>query len=108
MPKDLSAEIEFLIEGRALLQQALEYAGPGVTPKIEAALEAQAAQVVELEEEQAESAEGSEDGTRCNRNGCEGIIEVVKPENCSCHVNPPCDACVDAKAGCAVCGWEED
>ena len=28
-------------------------------------------------------------------------------ENCSCHINPPCSACVNNQAECKDCGWQE-
>lgn len=29
-------------------------------------------------------------------------------EDCSCHINPPCGACVDAPLQCKVCSYEEE
>lgn len=29
-----------------------------------------------------------------------------QPDNCSCHINPPCNACVTAPDVCTVCGAE--
>jgi hypothetical protein len=52
---------------------------------------------------------GMEDGNMCNRNGCTGIIELSKPENCSCHLGgAPCSACMSTYFYCPKCGWEED
>lgn len=41
----------------------------------------------------------------CNRNGCAGVIKLEPVENCSCHISPPCSACVDQAAFCPVCEW---
>lgn len=52
--------------------------------------------------------EGQEDGELCNRNGCTGRLEVEEPENCSCHINPPCAACTSVKLYCPECYWTEE
>lgn len=45
-------------------------------------------------------------GEKCNRNGCEGIIdEYEKDGGCSCHINPPCSYCEEDAAYCEACGW---
>ncbi len=36
----------------------------------------------------------------------EGTMEIPKSKNCSCHVSPPCSACVDKLLTCDSCGWE--
>jgi hypothetical protein len=56
--------------------------------------------------------EGKHEGDTCNRidgtNGlCKGVLRCQEPVNCSCHINPPCGACTDAKLECPDCGWEE-
>lgn len=33
----------------------------------------------------------------------EGYLEVVLPEDCSCHINAPCLACANLKLQCPVC-----
>lgn len=46
-------------------------------------------------------------GEKCNRNGCEGILlEHASDRGCSCHINPPCSYCTDAREYCNECGWE--
>jgi len=50
---------------------------------------------------------GYAEGDVCGRGGCEGVIHVERTEPCSCHINPPCFACVEAPAICNVCGWDE-
>lgn len=49
-----------------------------------------------------------EEGDRCPE--CtEGVLEYIRQDVCSCHINPPCFSCVDAPLGCPSCGctWEE-
>lgn len=48
-----------------------------------------------------------EEGDKCP--DCkDGVLGCPKPENCSCHINPPCSACTDLRLTCNVCGWEDD
>lgn len=47
------------------------------------------------------------EGDVCHRNGCTGIIEVYPPENCSCHISPPCGSCTAPRAYCPKCDWQE-
>jgi hypothetical protein len=63
---------------------------------------------------------GQEDGEICGRyeepdedaprgykpKPCEGEMLADKVVNCSCHINPPCGACVDAGVTCDTCGYE--
>jgi hypothetical protein len=49
---------------------------------------------------------GFEAGDPCNRNGCPGIIEDRPVENCTCHICPPCRACIEARTFCPECGRE--
>lgn len=48
---------------------------------------------------------GHEEGETCWRNGCLGVIAVAPVENCSCHINPPCGSCTEAREFCPVCDW---
>ncbi|HBG52094.1 MAG TPA: hypothetical protein DDW89_09845 [Gammaproteobacteria bacterium] len=50
---------------------------------------------------------GTEEGDLCGRFGCTGHIEWQVGKNCSCHLSPPCMACVTAPLMCSECGWEE-
>src|SRR5690606_24167891 len=36
----------------------------------------------------------------------EGTYEIAPVENCSCHISPPCWACVSAPLVCDTCGHE--
>jgi hypothetical protein len=49
---------------------------------------------------------GTEEGEVCGRNGCAGHIEYTKPDNCSCHISPPCHACTSTYLHCPDCDWE--
>lgn len=49
-----------------------------------------------------------EEGQVCGEMGCEGIIQFTSPVNCSCHINPPCNACEGVVLHCPVCGWEAE
>jgi len=44
----------------------------------------------------------------CRRNGCAGRIKLEPVENCSCHIAPPCSACVEQVAYCPECDWRSD
>ena len=48
---------------------------------------------------------GYEEGATCWRNGCQGVIVVDAAENCSCHINPPCGACMTPRERCPDCDW---
>jgi hypothetical protein len=42
------------------------------------------------------------EGEKCP--GCgEGIFRLTEPENCSCHLHPPCGACMATHLQCSVC-----
>lgn len=52
-----------------------------------------------------------EEGDRCPE--CaekheQGVLRYNKPQNCSCHISPPCGACTSARLECDNCGWEDD
>lgn len=54
---------------------------------------------------------GDVEGETCWRNGCQGVIQNIEVEGCSCHINPPCSACTTPREFCPVCDWsalEED
>lgn len=46
----------------------------------------------------------------CPEQGCDGTIKWKPPENCSCHINPPCNSCTDAPLWCSSCEmmWDDD
>ncbi len=45
---------------------------------------------------------------KCNRDGCEGIIQEKDIDGgCSCHINPPCSYCTEPKNYCSECDWDE-
>lgn len=47
-----------------------------------------------------------EEGTPCNQDGCSGSFKPSPVVGCSCHINPPCSACVNAGYTCDSCGYE--
>lgn len=48
---------------------------------------------------------GWNDGEVCGEDGCNGLLhQPEKVENCSCHINPPCSACVSNWPVCDECG----
>jgi hypothetical protein len=49
-----------------------------------------------------------EEGDRCKENGCNGVLEWGEVEGCSCHIHPPCSACVNNVLVCPKCGWEDE
>lgn len=51
---------------------------------------------------------GTNEGDLCRRGGCRGRIEIKPVENCSCHISPPCGACLDAPLWCPECEWESE
>lgn len=51
---------------------------------------------------------GIEEGACCGRNGCPGTIKFRTDGPCTCHVAPPCSACVGSYLVCPVCGWEAE
>jgi hypothetical protein len=50
--------------------------------------------------------EGVEESQPCNRDGCPGTMEWPYPENCSCHINPPCASCTNRLLTCSECYFE--
>lgn len=46
-----------------------------------------------------------EEGDNCP--SCGGILEFSTVDNCSCHINPPCEACTNSYLRCLVCEWDE-
>lgn len=50
---------------------------------------------------------GCDEGEICGRNGCTAVIELKESDrSCSCHINPPCSACTEAREWCPECGYE--
>lgn len=42
----------------------------------------------------------------CIHRGCAGHYEIVRQGDCSCHIAPPCGACVGAPLICSECGHD--
>lgn len=51
---------------------------------------------------------GIEEGSLCNRDKCKGILEISESKNCSCHINPPCNSCLDVYLFCPICEWDDE
>lgn len=48
-----------------------------------------------------------DEGGKCPVAGCPGTLQIKDvSELCSCHINPPCSACVEAPLECSECGIE--
>lgn len=45
---------------------------------------------------------------QCLYMDCTGLYEYRDVENCSCHINPPCGACVENPLVCNQCGEYPD
>lgn len=45
---------------------------------------------------------------QCEAEGVEAKMGYENVENCSCHLNPTCSACVDNPLVCLECGWSEE
>ena len=48
-----------------------------------------------------------EEGDICPECG-KGILEYRRVEQCTCHINPPCSACVDKPLMCNECDFEPE
>lgn len=46
-----------------------------------------------------------EEGDNCPMVDCTGRMEYIRQDDCSCHISPPCNVCVDAPLQCPVCGF---
>ena len=64
-------------------------------------------QVVFVEHQEEVCEPGYGEGDKCNRDGCDGVIELNNKEICSCHIDPPCSACLNTNKICHKCGWDE-
>lgn len=64
-------------------------------------------EVADADARRAREAFGYAEGDRCNRFDCAGEIELEPVRDCSCHIAPPCPACLGPRATCPTCGWLE-
>lgn len=48
-----------------------------------------------------------EEGDRCP-SSCGGRLSFQTPENCSCHISPPCHSCTSVVLECKECGWTDE
>ena len=49
-----------------------------------------------------------EEGDECPEKDCNGVLEYGDAQDCRCHTNPPCHACVDNPLVCTECEWEDE
>lgn len=48
------------------------------------------------------------EGDKCAYRDCDGHYVITDPECCSCHINPPCEACVGVHLMCDQCHYAPD
>lgn len=46
------------------------------------------------------------EGSDCPKCGAAAAMISGKSEGCSCHINPPCSACINAGCVCGECGFD--
>ena len=47
------------------------------------------------------------EGEVCGRGGCKGVIQKSSSDlACSCHIAPPCQACIEEREFCPECDWD--
>jgi hypothetical protein len=63
--------------------------------------------VVERREDGAMARLKPEDGGKCPCKDCPGLLAFEPVVNCSCHIDPPCSACLDRIFVCEECGWQD-
>jgi len=61
-----------------------------------------------LEILKANAVRGFEVGEKCNRDGCEGVLEWDVYGECMCFDSPPCYWCVTRRVCCPECQWSEE
>lgn len=44
------------------------------------------------------------EGQLCDTAECGGTYEYPRVADCSCHISPPCEACIANLVECTVCG----
>jgi hypothetical protein len=47
-----------------------------------------------------------EEGDGCYLPSCSGIYGYAPVKDCSCHISPPCNQCVENPIVCSECGSE--
>jgi len=47
-----------------------------------------------------------QEGDKCLN--CGGTFGYEEVENCSCHINPPCSACLENPLVCLNCGYDPE
>jgi len=49
-----------------------------------------------------------EEGDHCPESDCHGWLVYESVVGCSCHISPPCNACVENPLTCDACGWTDE
>ena len=49
-----------------------------------------------------------EEGDKCPEVGCEGEMTLPPVVGCSCHIDPPCTACMNNVIECSECGYTDE
>lgn len=49
-----------------------------------------------------------EEGDECPELECNGVLAYLEVEDCRCHTNPPCHACVNNPLTCTECEWVDE
>lgn len=45
-----------------------------------------------------------DEGDKCPKDNCEGTLEINRPDDCYCHISPPCNICMTEALICNECG----
>lgn len=61
-----------------------------------------------LIEREIKMGKGTEEGSICCRDECDGTMVLEDIESCSCHIVAPCAGHVNQKISCDKCGGSED
>jgi len=106
-------QVEWYAQGRAASYDEIMESITSGLPNLQAVAEQEGLQaVMDLGKATGEAMKllpkpfGCEPGLVCGRNGCTGSIRERPPENCTCHIAPPCGDCTENRTYCPVCGWE--
>lgn len=44
------------------------------------------------------------EGAKCPEQDCNGTLQILRHGDCTCHIAPPCEACMRADLCCQECG----
>ena len=49
-----------------------------------------------------------EEGDICPKCGDKSGLKYQEPDDCSCHISPPCPSCTDIRLYCEACDWIDE